>query len=143
VFVFYGAATWAADLSTTADADVILLGEKTDGHFGAQNGERRFRRATGSQMLVRRRTATNIDAERQGQVYGSGRRLAARSISAGGGRRHIEIVVIGTAQRLGQGLALGEMNGDGYPDLAVGARVDAAVRATRNFSGRLRGPGVR
>ena len=122
VFVFYGRGDWTVTL-TTDDADAVIYGEKADGQFGASLAVGDFNGDAIDDLFVAAPTFEDVGLPATGKVYGFlGGALPTlidlRPVTSEG---DVEVSGGLDNQRLGVGLTLGDFDGDGYDDLALGA----------------------
>jgi hypothetical protein len=122
VYIFHGRATWPAQL-TPADADVVIWGESAGSEFGDALALGDFNGDGKVDLFVGAPGFEAVGAPSAGKVYGflggvlpSVIDLRQPSVSA-----NVEVTGEAGGDRLGQGLTLGDFDGDGYADLAMGA----------------------
>lgn len=122
VYVFYGRQTWTSSL-TVADADVVIWGEKADGQFGAQLALGDFNGDGTVDLFVAAPGYEDVGLSAAGKVYGFTGGAWPPQIDLRPTTSEADIEISGGVDngRLGIALALGDMSGDGYDDLAVGA----------------------
>jgi len=122
VFVFFGRETWSSSL-TVDDADVTIWGEKADGQFGAQLALGDFDGDGTDDLFVAAPGYEDVGLSAAGKVYGflGGTWPASIDLRPATAEADVEIAGGVDNGRLGLGLALGDLNDDGYDDLALGA----------------------
>jgi hypothetical protein len=121
VFVFFGRETWSSSL-TVDDADVTIWGEKADGN-SARNWRWAISTATARTICSSPRGLRDVGLSAAGKVYGflGGTWPASIDLRPATAEADVEIAGGVDNGRLGLGLALGDLNDDGYDDLALGA----------------------
>jgi hypothetical protein len=123
VFVFFGRETWPANMTTTADADAVIWGEKSDGQFGARLAVADFDGDGVADLFAAAPGFADVGAPAAGKAYGflGGSIEGVIDLRLPATLADVEVVGEIGGQRLGVGLAVGDLDGDGLADLAMGA----------------------
>jgi len=120
VFVFYGRETWPATLPV-ADADVTVWGAKADGQFGARVALGDFDGDGQADLFASAPTHQDVGHPAAGKAFGLRGGALPAVIDLRTDKADVEVSGAITSQRLGVGLALGDINLDGCDDLILGA----------------------